>query len=146
MNTEFTFDKGLVRIEAFHTIRLLFFMFGDDFLDKFLRFAFPLHESQDMVDIVRDYVPFINKVYLLYFAFFRNYTNFFLLRKNALLRSHFLVLLNFGHAFELNSRWISWFSFIFGKTVLRDGVGLRRNVDVGSIIIRRKVVKRVIEV
>lgn len=96
MYTEFVFDECLIGVKYLGVIRLiLLFLFLDDFPYKFLRFAFPLHKCQDMVDIVRNNVPFVNEVYLLYFTFFGNYKNFFILSENTLLSCHFLVLLNF---------------------------------------------------
>jgi len=64
VDAEFIFYKCLVRIEAFHVIRLLFFLFNDDFLNEFFRFAFSLDECQDVVYVIGDYIPFINEVYL----------------------------------------------------------------------------------
>jgi len=80
VDAEFVFDKGLIRVEYLSAIRLiLFFLSTNDFLDYFLRFTFPLHKRQNMVDIVGNNVPFINEVYFSYFTFFRNYMNFFIL-------------------------------------------------------------------
>lgn len=80
VDTEFVFDKGLIRVEYLRVIRLiLFFLSTNDFLDYFLRFAFPLHKRKDMVDVVGNDISFIHKVYFSYFTFFRNNMNFFIL-------------------------------------------------------------------
>lgn len=80
MYTEFVFDKSLIGVKNLGIIRLiLFFLFHDYFPDQFLRFAFPLYKRKNVVNIFGNDVPFVNKVYLSYFAFFGNYLNFFLL-------------------------------------------------------------------
>jgi len=146
VNTKFVFDEGLVRIEAFYVIRLLFFLFSDDFFNKFFGFTFPLNKGQHVIDVVRDYVPFVYEVYLFYFAFFRNYMKFFVYIKSASLDSHFLVLLNFRVQLRLGYNWKGFFHFIFGQGVLRYRVGCRRNVDIGRGIVRREVEEGLVEV
>jgi len=80
MYTEFVFDKSLIGVKNLGIIRLiLFFLFQDDFPDQFLRFSFPLYKRKNVVNIVRNDVPFVYEVYLFYFAFFGNYLNFFVL-------------------------------------------------------------------